>query len=117
MGRMTPRPSFFIAQGSARRKDHCGSVFTKSIGSADVTRWRGCFLEAVTVPNGSLARIRGHCETLRQFQAIGGAGIFAEATEHAAGSVIGKRGEDLAASGLIALPAHHDQVLRACQPP
>src|ERR1700733_2709926 len=111
MGRMAPRPSFFIAQGPAWRKDRCGDVFAKSIGSADVTRRRGPFLEAMTVPDRALARIRGHFEILRQLQAIGGAGILAKATNHAAGSVIGKRGEDLAASGLIALPANHDQVL------
>ena len=67
------------------------------------------------IPDGAFPAVLSHLEILSEFQAIRGAGIFAEAAEHAARSVVRKRGENLAASGVIAKPADDDQILRASQ--
>src|ERR1019366_9679039 len=73
----------------------------------------GTFLEPVAVPDCRFASIGSHLEILRQFQAIGGAGVLAQPAEHAPRSIVSKIGEDFAARGVVAMPAHHDQLLRA----
>jgi hypothetical protein len=78
-------------------------------------RRRGSDFEAMTVPNGAFAAVMSHFEVLRQFQAIGGASVFAEAAEHAAGGVVSEGGEDFAAGRVIAQPADDDQIFRASQ--
>src|SRR6266446_2803368 len=77
----------------------------------------GCrsLFEAVTIPDRTFAREVGHFEILRQFQRIHGASILAESTEHAPRSVIRKVSQHFPSRGIVALPAHHNQVFRACQ--
>ena len=75
---------------------------------ARVVRGRGADFEAMTIPDGAFTAVMSHFEVLRQFQAIGGAGILAEAAEHAAGRVVSEGGEDFAARGIIAQPADYD---------
>ena len=77
--------------------------------------WAWAHFEAVAIPDGAFAGVVGHLEILRQFQAIGGAGVFAEAAEHAARSIVGKSGENFAPRGFVAMPADDDQVFRARQ--
>src|SRR6202051_1624537 len=76
---------------------------------------RRTFLKTVPVPNRTFAGIRSHLEVLRQLEAIGWARIFAEAAEHAGGSIVRERREHFAACSLIAMPANDDQIFRAGQ--
>ncbi len=85
------------------------------LGLPNIPRGRRPNFQSVAVPNRALAREVRHLEILRQFQAIRGASVFAEATKHAARSVIRKSGEDFAASGVVAMPSDDDQILRAGQ--
>jgi len=82
---------------------------------ARVSRRRGAFFQAVPVPNRALARIGSHFEILSELEAVGRAGILAESAEHAARSVVSEVGQHLAACGVIAMPADHDQIFRAGQ--
>ena len=81
--------------------------------SARVVCGRGSDFETMPIPNGAFPCVIGHLEILGEFEAIGWAGVFAQAAEHAARCVIGKRGEDFAARGIIAKPAHDNQIFRA----
>src|SRR6267142_587657 len=83
--------------------------------SARIPGGRGALFEPVPVPDCAFAREVRHLEILRQFQRIRGASILAKPAEHAPRSVVGKKSEHLAPRGVIPLPAHHNQVLRACQ--
>lgn len=67
------------------------------------------------IPDRTLARIGRHLKILRQFEAIGRAGILAKSAEHAARSVVGKISQNFPAGGVIAMPADHDQIFRAGQ--
>jgi len=67
------------------------------------------------IPDRAFARVGGHLKILGQFQAIGRAGIFAQTAEHATGSVVGKRGQHFAPSGIVAVPPDDDQIFRAGQ--
>ena len=90
----------------------------RSLGREDlprVPRRRGAFLEAVAVPDRAFARIGSHLEILSELEAVGRARILAEAAEHATRGVIRKISEHLAARGVIAMPADHDQIFRAGQ--
>jgi len=71
--------------------------------------------EPMTVPNGAFAAVAGQLEILREFEAICGASIFAQAAEHAARGIVRKRGEHFPARGIVALPAHYNQIFRAGQ--
>lgn len=71
--------------------------------------------ETVAIPDGAFACEVSHFEVLGEFESVDGTGIFAQAAEHAAGCIVGEVGEDLAASGVIALPADDDEVFRAGQ--
>ena len=73
----------------------------------------GADFQAVAIPDGAFAAVLSHLEILSQFQAIGGASIFAEAAKHAARSVVGKGGENFAASGVVAQPANNNQIFGA----
>src|ERR1700680_3412081 len=88
---------------------------TNALGSTNVPRRRGALLQPVTIPDGAFTGIGGHLKVLRKLQEIGGAGIFTKAAKHAAGSVVGERRQHFTASEVIALPADHDQILRASQ--
>ena len=76
---------------------------------------RGCgsSFQAMAIPNRAFAAVAGHFEILRQFQAIRGAGIFAQAAEHAARSIVRESGKNLAAGSIVAQPTHDDQIFRA----
>src|SRR5580658_10121338 len=76
---------------------------------------RGPGLQPVAVPDGAFASVLGHLEILRQLETIGWTRIFAEATEHAARSIVDEGSEDLPARGLVAMPADYDEILRAGQ--
>ena len=65
----------------------------------------------MAVPDCAFARVGGHLEILREFQAIGGTGILTKPAEHAAGGVVGKCRQDFASRGIVALPADDDQIL------
>jgi hypothetical protein len=92
---------------------HSFSVNPGTGSLARVMRGGGADFQAMTVPDGAFAAVVGHLEILGQFEAIGGAGVFAEAAEHAAGGVVGEGGEDFSAGGVVAQPANYDQIFRA----
>jgi hypothetical protein len=69
----------------------------------------------MAVPNRSFARVGGHLEILRKFEAIGRAGILAQSTKHAARGVVGERRQDFAPGRVVALPADDNQIFRAGQ--
>ena len=84
---------------------------TVNTRSACVVCGRRSDFETMPIPNGAFPCVIGHLEILGEFEAIRGAGIFAQAAEHAARRVIRKRREHFPASGIIAKPAHDDQIL------
>jgi hypothetical protein len=63
----------------------------------------------------AFARVVGHLKILCQFQCVDRASIFAKSAEHAPRSIIRKGREHFPSCGVVALPAHYDQVLRASQ--
>jgi hypothetical protein len=80
-----------------------------------VVGWRRAYFEAMAIPDCAFAGVGGHFEILGEFEAIGWAGVFAEAAEHATRSIVSEMREDFAAGGVVALPAHDDQIFRAGQ--
>ncbi len=78
-----------------------------------VVGWRRAYLEAMAIPDRAFAGVGRHFEILCEFEAVSGAGVFAQAAEHAARSVVGEMSEDFAAGGVVALPAYYDQIFGA----
>ena len=66
-----------------------------------VMRRSGAYFQAMAIPNGAFARILGQLKILREFEAIGGANVLAQAAEHAARSIVDKSGEHLAAGDFV----------------
>ena len=69
----------------------------------------------MAIPNGSFPGVVSHLKILRKFKGVGGAGVFAEAAEHAARGVVSEGGEDFAPGGVVAFPPHNDKIFRAGQ--
>jgi hypothetical protein len=69
----------------------------------------------MAVPDGAFTGVIGHLEVLGQLEAVCRAGIFAEAAEHAARSVVSEIGENFSARGVVTKPADNDEVFRACE--
>ena len=69
----------------------------------------------MAIPDRTFAAVISHFKILRQFERVGRASVFAQATEHAARSIVGEGGQDLPARRIIAFPSHHDQVFGARQ--
>src|SRR5579862_2757521 len=80
---------------------------------ASVVSGRRSDLKTMPIPDSTFAGVIGHLEILGQFETIGGASVFTQAAEHAARSVVSERGENFAASGIVAKPADDDEVFRA----
>src|ERR1700722_2291950 len=65
------------------------------------------------VPDPALAGVAGEFEILGEFEGVDGAGVFAEAAEHAAAKIVGEVGELLAAGVLVAGAGDDDEIFRA----
>src|SRR5271155_4595905 len=84
-------------------------------GLASVLSRLGTFFEHLAVPDGAFAGVAGQLEILRQLERVHGAGILAEAAEHAAGCVVDEGGQLLAPGHLAALTGDYDQCLGASE--
>jgi hypothetical protein len=69
--------------------------------------------QAMTIPDGAFAAISRHFKILGQLEAVSGTCVFAEAAEHATRGIVSEMGQNFAAGGVVALPSHYDQILRA----
>src|SRR5260370_11129627 len=92
----------------------CDGIFAKfhSVSLAGIARGSWPLFEAVAIPDGAFAGEVCHFEVLRQLQSVHRASIFAESAEHAPRRIISKARQHFPARGVVALPAHHDEVLR-----
>src|ERR1700723_1370960 len=78
-------------------------------------RGGGSSFKAMATPTRAFAAVACHLKSLRPFQAIRGGGLFAQAAEHAARSIVRESGKNLAAGSIVAQPAHYNQIFRASQ--
>src|SRR5579872_5575586 len=83
--------------------------------SACVPRGRGPLFKSMPVPDRAFAGVGRHLKILGQLQTIGRTGIFTQTTEHAARSIVGKRGKHFASRGVVAVPSDDDKIFRAGQ--
>jgi hypothetical protein len=80
-----------------------------------VLGWSGTFFQGFAVPDEAFAGVVRHLEILREFQGVGGARVFAQATKHAAAQVVGEVRQFFAASDRIAFAAYDDQLFWTSQ--
>ena len=78
-----------------------------------VLRGLRALFQRFAVPDPALAAVAGQFEILGEFEGVDGAGIFAEAAEHAAAEIVGEVGELLAAGVLVARAGDDDEIFRA----